>query len=200
MWNKEGKIVIKYIFCLIAILVQPLFSFLVFRKQEKQKAALKMPLLYLSGFYLIIQFVVFYKICLKIPEKYEICGYLLQCIILIGFILIEFAMAVSNRYISRIQQKEQNSIADFKSLIQQIEICRTQISDTTNLRALDQIIDKMHYSDPVSSPAVTEENKKIKILINRLSETDDCALFSKICEDISKQLEIRKSKNTKEKG
>jgi len=34
----------KYIFCLIAILMQPIFAFLVFHKQEKQKAALKMPL------------------------------------------------------------------------------------------------------------------------------------------------------------
>ena len=43
----------KYIFCLIAILMQPIFAFLVFHKQEKQKAALKMPLVYLSGVYLV---------------------------------------------------------------------------------------------------------------------------------------------------
>ena len=52
----------KYIFCLIAILMQPIFAFLVFHKQEKQKAALKMPLVYLSGVYFVIQIFVFFKV------------------------------------------------------------------------------------------------------------------------------------------
>lgn len=68
----------KYIFCLIAILMQPIFAFLVFHKQEKQKAALKMPLVYLSGVYLVIQIFVFFKVCLKIPKDYQVYSYLLQ--------------------------------------------------------------------------------------------------------------------------
>ena len=69
----------KFIFCIIAILIQPFFAFLVYRKQEKQKAALKMPLLYLSVLYLVIQIVVFLKVCIKIPDDYEIFLYDTGC-------------------------------------------------------------------------------------------------------------------------
>ena len=38
----------KYIFCIIALLIQPVFSWYVYHKQDKKKAALKMPMLYYS--------------------------------------------------------------------------------------------------------------------------------------------------------
>lgn len=69
----------KYIFCLIAILMQPIFAFLVFHKQEKQKAALKMPLVYLSGVYLVIQIFVFFKVCLKIPKDSGVFLFVTEC-------------------------------------------------------------------------------------------------------------------------
>ena len=120
----------KYIFCLIAILMQPIFAFLVFHKQEKQKAALKMPLVYLSGVYLVIQIFVFFKVCLKIPEDYQVYSYLLQGAILAVFIIIEIAMAASNKYITKVQTQEQGSIEVFKGIIQQLEMCRLQMRST----------------------------------------------------------------------
>lgn len=190
----------KYIFCLIAILMQPIFAFLVFHKQEKQKAALKMPLLYLSVLYLVIQIVVFLKVCIKIPDDYQIFSYTIQAVILVIFLVIEIAMAGSNRYITRVQQQEQTSISDFKGLIQQLEICRVNVTDETNRKELDRVLDKMRYSDPVSSPAVAEENQKIQLLIAQLSETAEQNAFAEICAEIIKQLDIRKIKNTKEQG
>lgn len=190
----------KFIFCIIAILIQPLLAFFVFRKQEKQKAALKMPLLYLSGVYLVIQIWVFIKVCMKIPDDYQIYAYLLQAAILVVFLIIEIIMAGSNRYITKIQKQEQNSISDFKGLIQQLEICRVNVSDENNRKELDRVLEKMRYSDPVSSPAVADENQKIQLLIAQLAETAEQAAFAEICAEIIKQLDIRKIKNTKEQG
>ena len=185
----------EYIFCLIAILMQPIFAFLVFHKQEKQKAALKMPLVYLSGVYLVIQIFVFFKVCLKIPKDYQVYSYLLQGAILAVFIIIEIAMAASNKYITKVQTQEQSSIEVFKGLIQQLEI-----TDEVNRKEIDKVLEKMRYSDPVSSPAVATENEAIRQLILRLSSTTDEAAFAEICGAIMKQLEIRKMKNTKEQG
>lgn len=190
----------KYIFCLIAILMQPIFAFLVFHKQEKQKAALKMPLVYLSGVYLVIQIFVFFKVCLKIPKDYQVYSYLLQSAILAVFIIIEIAMAASNKYITKVQTQEQSSIEVFKGLIQQLEICRVNVTDETNRKELDRVLEKMRYCDPVSSPAVAEENQKIQFLIAQLSETAEQNAFAEICAEIIKQLDIRKIKNTKEQG
>lgn len=190
----------KFIFCIIAILIQPFFAFLVYRKQEKQKAALKMPLLYLSVLYLVIQIVVFLKVCIKISDDYQIFSYMIQAVILVIFLVIEIAMAGSNRYITRVQQQEQTSISDFKGLIQQLEICRVNVTDETNRKELDRVLEKMRYCDPVSSPAVAEENQKIQFLIAQLSETAKQNAFAEICTEIIKQLDIRKIKNTKEQG
>lgn len=159
-----------------------------------------MPLVYLSVLYLVIQIVVFLKVCIKIPDDHQIFSYMIQAVILVIFLVIEIAMAGSNRYITRVQQQEQTSISDFKGLIQQLEICRVNVTDETNRKELDRVLEKMRYCDPVSSPAVAEENQKIQFLIAQLSETAEQNAFAEICAEIIKQLDIRKIKNTKEQG
>lgn len=190
----------KYIFCILALLVQPIFTWHVFRKQDKRDAALKMPMLFYSGVYLVIQIYVFVKFCLKIPEDYQIWSYLIQTAILVVFIIFELTLFGSNKYIKDMETREQNSIRDFKNLISELEICRVGVEDAENLKVLDSLAEKMRYSDPVSSQAVEQENNKIHELIEELSGITDLELFKKKCDEIGKQLEIRKIKNTKERG
>ena len=98
-------------------------------------------------------------------------------------------MSGSNKYIKRVQENEQNSIRDFKNLIKELEICRLDISD-----------EKMRYSNPVSSPEVSQENEKIHKLIAELPGITESSQFEAKCLEIEKQLDIRKIKNTKEQG
>lgn len=190
----------KYIFCILALLIQPVFTWYVFHKQDKREAALKMPMLYYSGAYLVVQIFVFVKFCLKIPEDYQMWSYLIQVAILAVFIILEMALFGSNKYIKEVETKEQNSIRDFKNLISELEICRVGVEDAENLKVLDSLVEKMRYSDPVSSPAVEQENNRIHELIEELSGITEPELFKKKCDEIGKQLEIRKIKNTKERG
>lgn len=190
----------KYIFCILALLIQPVSIWYVYHKQDKRKAALKMPILFYSMAYLAIQIFVFVKYCMKFPEKYQMWSYLIQAAILIIFIVLEMALFGSNKYITDVETKEQNSIRDFKSLITELEICRVSVEDTENLKILDLLIEKMRYSDPVSSPEVEQENQKIHELIAALSEIKEHGQFKQTCEAITKQLEIRKIKNKKEQG
>ena len=190
----------KYIFCISALLIQPVSAWYIYRKQDKRKAALKMPMLYYSAVYLIVQFFVFVKFCMKFPENYQIYSYLIQAAILIAFIVLELVLFKSNQYIEEVDTKEQNSIRDFKSLIQELEICRVGVEDEENLKRLNALLDKMKYSDPVSSPAVEQENNRMHDLIGELSNTTDHELFQQKCDAIAKQLEIRKIKNRKEFG
>lgn len=190
----------KYIFCILTLLIQPLSVWYVYHKQDKRKAALKMPMLYFSGAYLIIQIYVFVKFCMKFPEDYQLWSYLVQAAILIVFIILELALFGSNKYIKDVETGEQNSLRDFKGLVTELEICRVGIEDAENLNTLDSLIEKMRYSDPVSSPAVEQENNRIHELIAELPDITECGLFKQKCDEIAKQLEIRKIKNTKERG
>lgn len=87
----------KYIFCIMAIVIQPIFAWSVYRKQDKRKAALKVPMLAYSGIYLFVQIYVFIKFCIRIPEKYQFYSYLIQGAILVGFIVLELVLWGSNQ-------------------------------------------------------------------------------------------------------
>ena len=67
----------RYIFCVIAVLVQPLFVWYVYHKQDKREAALKIPMIGCSVLYLVVQVYAFFKLCIKIPGKYGIFSYLI---------------------------------------------------------------------------------------------------------------------------
>ena len=188
----------KYIFCILALLIQPAFAWYVYHKQDKMEAALKMPMIYFSGAYLIIQIYIFVKFCMKFPENNQMWSYLIQAAVLIIFVILELAIFGSNKYIKNVERKELNSIKDFKGLVTELEICRVGIENAENLNTLDLLMEKMRYSDPVSSPAVAQENNKIHELIAELSEITEHELFKQKCNEIEKQLKIRKIKNTKE--
>ena len=122
----------KYIFCLIAILMQPIFAFLVFHKQEKQKAALKMPLVYLSGVYLVIQIFVFFKVCLKIPKDYQVYSYLLQSAILAVFIIIRLLWQQVINILQRFRHRNRVPSKCLKDLFSSLKFaeCRLQMRST----------------------------------------------------------------------
>lgn len=188
----------RYLFCILALLIQPVFAWHVYRRQDKRKAALKVPMLGFSGMYLLVQIYVFVKVCIKIPEDYSFFSYLIQDAILVGFVVLELALLGSNHYIKRIENKEKDSIRSFKSLIEQLEVCRVNIDDDKKRACVNILLDKMRYEDPVSSPSVEKENQMIYELIAELSNIIELDLFEKQCDEIAKQLEIRKIKNTKE--
>ena len=95
----------KYIFCIIALLIQPVFSWYVYHKQDKKKAALKMPMLYYSVAYMVVQLYVFFKFCSKFPERYSIYSYLIQAAILLGFVIFEMILWGSNKYIEDVDNE-----------------------------------------------------------------------------------------------
>lgn len=190
----------KYIFCILALIIQPAFVWYVYHKQDKRDAASKMPMIYFSGVYLAVQLYVFFKYCMKIPEDYQRYSYLIQGAILAVFIILELSLFGSNKYISDIQKKEQDSIGDFKNLIKELEICKLNVTEPNNMKCIDEIYEKMKYADPVSSVEVAQENEKIHQLIEELSDITDCKQFASKCKEIEKQLDIRALKNKKEQG
>ena len=96
----------KFLFCGIALVIQPFFFYVVYRKQEKEEAALKMPMVYFSVFYLVAQMYVFVKYCLRLQGEYEKYSYLIQSVILILFVLAESALLFGNKYIKRVDKEE----------------------------------------------------------------------------------------------
>lgn len=59
----------RYIFCVIAVLVQPLFVWYVYHKQDKREAALKIPMIGCSVLYLVVQDICVLQTVYKNSEK-----------------------------------------------------------------------------------------------------------------------------------
>ena len=76
----------------------------------------------------------------------------------------------SNKYIEDVDNKEKQSIQDFKELIKDLEICRVNVQDTANKANIHKLYERMRYENPVSSPKVIEENLRIKGLIAELAD------------------------------
>lgn len=190
----------KFIFCIIALLVQPVFSYVVYRKQDKRQAALQMPLLGMSALYLIIQFFVFFKYCIKFPKALQGYSYLIQGGILLIFLLVEFAFLYASRYINTIEKQEQDSIRDFKDILQALEVKRVLIKDAERAELLNGIYDKMRYADAVSSSSVAVENKALMELVQHLSTNIELSDFEERCTQILELLEVRNIKLQKVRG
>ena len=181
----------KYIFFIIAILIQPIFAYSVYHKQDKNQAALKVPMMAYSAVYLVVQFYVYFKYLIKFPEDYQNYSYLIQGGILAVFIVIELLFFSSNKYINRIDAEKKEKISDFRAIRQLFEIEYSQIGDHTNL--LQDIADQLRYANPVSYSETFAEDEKLKELINGLSALSSEDMENRLRE-ISKTLKIRKIK------
>lgn len=191
----------KFIFCIIALSIQPLFVYMVYlREQKKNDAALKMPLLYFSGVYFVVQIYVFIKYCLKLKGDFEIYSYLIQAGILVVFIIMEILLVLHNRYIKRVDKQEGESVAEFKALIKQLEVKKMLFDNVEKQQEVNKVLEIMRYQDPVSCKDVVEINNQMGALINGITEEMDIEKVSSRCNKIIKLLDVRKIKNTKERG
>lgn len=197
--EKERK-TMKYLFCIIALAVQPVFAYSVYRRQDKRQAALKLPLLYCSCIYLVVQLFVFFRFCIRFSEGQQQWAYLIQTAIFVVFAFLQLSLFGGNRYIERIETQEQESTADFRGLIKKLEICRVSVSGAENRKAIDALYDKMRFADPVSSPEAAAVNQKIGEQIDELERITEQEAFRDKCEEIAGLLEIRKIQNVKERG
>ena len=109
----------KYVFCIIAVIMQIPFLYSVLRKQNKNISALRMPYVYLSVTYMALQFYIFFKYCLRLPVQN---AKFIQLGILVVFILLEVLLFVGNKYIKRVDKKQRSSITEFRDIIKELEI------------------------------------------------------------------------------
>ena len=187
----------KFLFCGIALVIQPFFFYVVYRKQEKEEAALKMPMVYFSVFYLVAQMYVFVKYCLRLQGEYEKYSYLIQSVILILYVLAESALLFGNKYIKRVDKEEKDRISDFKDLVREVELQIVQTKDETMKASLQKVYEAMRYEDPVTNQNAAGETQKIKELLAHISEINDLELMDKRCKEIQKLIEMRRIKNTR---
>ncbi|MCR4589999.1 MAG: hypothetical protein K5668_04205 [Lachnospiraceae bacterium] len=183
----------KYIFLIIAVLLQLIFAFYVYHKQDKDQAAMKVPMLCFCGVYVFVQFYVFFKYLIRLPESMQKYSYLIQGAILVVFIIAELLLFSSNRYIKRIDAEKKERLSDFKKIRQLFDIEFSQMEPEMHTDALKEVSELIRYANPVSHGETSEEDRKLEELTSGLSDLSVPELDSR-CAQIKKVLNIRKIK------
>lgn len=174
-----------YVFCVIALLIQPIIVWYVYHKQDKDKASLRVPMVAYSFAYIVIQFFVFWKYLRWFTGDRQTFAYIIQIGILIVFTALEIALLSSNRYAERVESERKESTAEFAKIRRMIEIETTKITDSERKSMLNAISEQMRYASPVSNERVAEENQRLMTLIENISETSG-EEFEQRCEEIGR--------------
>lgn len=187
----------KYVFCIIAVIIQIPFLYSVFRKQNKNISALRMPYVYLSVTYMALQFYLFFKYCFRLPVQ---DAKFMQMGILVAFISLEVLLFVGNQYIKRVDGKQGSSTAEFRNIIKELEMKRLEFDDPEKRVCIDKLSEELKYSDPNSTECVRQENKRLEELVKNLESHKDVEEIEAICTEASRVLSIRNIKNKNGKG
>lgn len=187
-----GEILLKYAFCIIAVLVQVVAGFLILRERDKEKAALRMPMVYIGGVYLVIQFFVYFKYCRYLPERYAV---LLQGALLVLFIIIEVGLSGSNSYIRRVDSQMKESTEGFREILQSLNIKRVEFNGLAAQGYLDALYEKMKFSDPTGGSETNREDKRLSELIRSMDTGMSVEKIKTRCAEAEKVLAIRNQKN-----
>lgn len=191
-----GRILVKYAFCMIAVLVQIVAGFLTLRERDKEEAALRMPMVYICGVYLLIQFFVFFKYCRYLPDQYAA---LLQGAIILAFVVIEVGLGGSNRYIGRVDSQTKESVRGFRDILLALEVKRAAFSGLEAQGYLDALYEKMKYSDPTGGSETDQEEARLSELIESMDVGMGAEEIRERCVEAEKVLKIRNIKNKKRK-
>ncbi len=182
-----------YVFCVIALLIQPVIVWYVYHKQDKDKASLRVPMVAYSFAYIVIQFFVFWKYLRWFTGDRQPFAYIIQLGILIAFTALEIALLSSNRYAERVENERKESTDAFVRIRQMMEIEITKNTDPERKSMLNAISEQMRYESPVSNENVVEENQRLMTLIENISETSG-EEFEQRCEEIRQVIQQRKIK------
>lgn len=182
---------IKYVFNIIAVILTLATWIYVYSIKDKRKAMLKVIYVGISSLYLVIQMYLYFKVCRYFPEELEKYSYALQGLCLGGFLVVMLIYTLSNRYIARIQKKEDESIRNFSKIRKELEESMIIIEDNEIRKQIAYLCEKARCMDPVCY-GVEQEEEQILELIGELKRTVSNETAQKICGQIDKLFKLRK--------
>lgn len=186
--NKDKNYWISIVFILIAV-TAVFISDLDFTKAELKNIPVEFPFISISTGYLtaVVVIIIIFKMLIKIiPTWY----FSIHFISLAVFAIVSILMIMGRRNIINLSQKTQDAVVDNKMLCADIESIKQR---TSNLRAnikskvlvlLNDVYEKIKYSDPILHESVFQIDYKIREKIVDLSTEVDVLINSKT-EDLS---------------
>ena len=185
----------KYIFCIIAVVLTLATWIYVFSIKDKNKAMLKVLYVASSVIYLVAQFFVFIKIGRRSWGFLDKYSYLVQVICLFAYILVILISTLVDKYIMSIQRKEERSISTFVQIRQGIEESIVLAKHDEVKNRLMKLSDSVRYMNPVCHGAEKEEAEILQLIQNLKQYSFNEEALCQICDDIEQLLKMREIHN-----
>lgn len=118
-------------------------------------------------------------------------------ILLQGYYLVKAVVVFSGAaYVSGVEQKTTNQLIKFDQFLCEAKQCYALTSDEGQRKVLKKLCEAIQYSDPVGRPEITEDDKKIKMLLDTLKQSISAkdGEADGICRELLQAIQIRKDK------
>lgn len=170
--SKSAAFWIAYIFTVVALAAQIVLWKRTFGHKELTSKFLGFPIVHIGIVYLIVQIAVLFVFVFA--EKLPAWSALVTCTVIAAMAAISMIAAdVGRTEIERVEQKVQGKVFYIKNLQVDIEILASAEKDTKTKEQLEQLAEKVRFSDPMSSEQLEPLEERIAIAVESLKSSDD---------------------------
>lgn len=171
--EKTGTFWIAYVFTAIAILAQTVIWKNALGKEDTLKSKfLGLPIVHVGIVYLVVQIVAF-AVFTAVPAL-PIWSAIVACAVILGFsVIFMIAGEAGHGEIERVEAKVQKKVFFIKELQADVELLINRETNTEIRDALQQLAEKIRFSDPMSNDALAEVEEAITAKIAELKSASD---------------------------
>lgn len=163
---------IAYIFTVVALAAQIVLWKRTFGHKELKSKFLGFPIVHIGIVYLIVQIAVLFVFVFA--EKLPAWSALVTCTVIAAMAAIFMIAAdVGRTEIEKVEQKVQGKVFYIKNLQVDIEILASAEKDAKTKKALEQLAEKIRFSDPISNEQLASLEERIAIAVESLKSSDD---------------------------
>ena len=182
--SKSAAFWIAYIFTVVALAAQIVLWKRTFGHKELKSKFLGFPIVHIGIVYLVVQIVVLFIFVFaeKLPAWSALAA--IAAIFMIS-------ADVGRTEIERVEQKVQGKVFYIKNLQVDIEILASAEKDTKTKEQLEQLAEKVRFSDPMSNEKLAVLEDKISLAVENLKSSDN---KMKIIEELNLLLDERNRK------
>lgn len=170
--SKSAAFWIAYIFTVVALSAQIVLWKRTFGPKELTSKFLGFPIVHIGIVYLVVQIAVLF--IFVFAEKLPTWSALVSCTAIAAIAAIFMISAdVGRTEIERVEQKVQGKVFYIKNLQVDIEILASAEKDTKTKEQLEQLAEKIRFSDPMSNEQLAPLEERIAIAVESLKSSDD---------------------------
>jgi hypothetical protein len=195
-FTREESFWTGYAFSMVALLLTAIVEFFFFERQDLKSRFYGWSLRTVAWRYLIIQLIVglLEMILTSIPFRY---GIALNAVLLGACLIGLIAVSAAKEEIERIDEKIKGKVFYIKSLQADVEGLVDRTGDEATKKTLQELVDTIRYSDPMSNEQLATIENKIEgkaIALNEAVADDNADSIKALCTELQQLFAERNRK------